>query len=57
MTWDGFTVLRDIRELRMTSFAAQQAVTNERFELEARLRIACLRGLHGSRPWAWTPTD
>jgi aminoglycoside phosphotransferase (APT) family kinase protein len=56
-TWDGFTVLRDIRELRMTSFVAQQAATQARFGREARLRIACLRGFHGPRPWTWTPTD
>jgi hypothetical protein len=56
-TWDGFTVLRDIRELRMTSFVAQQAATQARFAREASFRIACLRGLHGPRPWTWTPTD
>lgn len=56
-TWDGYTVLRDIRELRMTSFMAQQAATQARFESEASFRIACLRGQHGPRPWAWTPTE
>jgi aminoglycoside phosphotransferase (APT) family kinase protein len=55
--WDGFTVLRDLRELRMTSFVAQQAATQPRYEREASFRIACLRGLHGPRPWTWTPTD
>jgi aminoglycoside phosphotransferase (APT) family kinase protein len=55
--WDGFTVLRDIRELRMTSFVAQQAATQPQFRREASLRIACLRGLRGPRPWPWTPTD
>jgi aminoglycoside phosphotransferase len=57
MVSDRFTVLRDIRELRMTSFVAQQAATQPRYEPEASFRMACLRGLHGPRPWTWTPTD
>ena len=56
-TWDGFSALRDIRELRMTCFAAQQAATQPRIEPEARLRVDCLRGRRGPRPWDWTPAD
>lgn len=57
MAWGGFTVLRDIRELRMATFVAQQASTQARFGDEASFRVACLRGRRGSRPWTWTPTD
>jgi aminoglycoside phosphotransferase (APT) family kinase protein len=56
-TWSGFTLLRDIRELRMTCYIAQQAAEQRRFQHEAEFRIACLRGAHGPRPWAWTPAE
>lgn len=54
---NGFTVIRDIRELRMTCFVAQQAATDPSFQSEARLRIDCLRGGCGPRPWPWTPAQ
>lgn len=57
VTWSGFAVLRDIRELRMTCYVAQQAANEPRFEHEARLRIDCLRGRRGPRPWPWTPAE
>ncbi|GAA0644396.1 aminoglycoside phosphotransferase family protein [Kutzneria viridogrisea] len=51
-TWSGFTVLRDIRELRMTTMAAQVAATcPERYADQAAHRLACLRGGRGPRPW------
>ncbi|HKS47547.1 MAG TPA: phosphotransferase [Amycolatopsis sp.] len=51
-TWTGFDVLRDIRELRMTSMACQVAATDpERYGQQAAHRLACLRGRRGSRPW------
>jgi hypothetical protein len=53
-TWAGFNTLRDIRELRVTCYVAQLAAEHPRFQHEARLRIDCLRGRHGPRPWPWT---
>ncbi|MDQ0376472.1 phosphotransferase family protein [Amycolatopsis thermophila] len=53
--WAGFETLRDIRELRMTLMACQLAAENPRYSAQAAHRVACLRGLHGARPWAgWT---
>lgn len=50
--WAGFTVLRDIRELRMTSMACQTAATNPvLYAAQATHRLACLRGHRGPRPW------
>jgi hypothetical protein len=54
-TWSGFPVLRDIREFRMTCYAAQQAASHPRLAAEATLRVTCLKGQHGPRPWPWTP--
>jgi aminoglycoside phosphotransferase len=55
--WDGFAVLRDIRELRVTCYVTQLAAASPDFQPEARLRIDCLRGRNGSRPWPWTPAQ
>ncbi|MFK4086130.1 phosphotransferase family protein [Kribbella sp. NPDC020789] len=56
LEWDGFEVLRDIRELRVTCYAAQRATENPSFRAEAALRVASLRGLRGERPWTdWKP--
>jgi aminoglycoside phosphotransferase (APT) family kinase protein len=54
-SWDGFTLLRDIRELRMTCYTAQRAAEDSNARAEAELRVRCLRGGHGPRPWSWTP--
>lgn len=55
-TWAGFTLLRDIRELRMTSMAAQAAGTNPKHASQAQHRVDCLRDRAGSRPWSgWDP--
>jgi len=52
-TWEGFEVLRDIRELRQTTMAVQVANTNpERYADQAAHRLACLRGQLGPRPWS-----
>lgn len=52
-TWEGFDVLRDIRELRQTTMAVQVATTNpQRYAHQAAHRLACLRGQHGPRPWS-----
>jgi aminoglycoside phosphotransferase (APT) family kinase protein len=53
--WRGFPTLRDIREFRMTCMAAQVAAENPARHDEAVLRLACLRGEYGPRPWRWTP--
>lgn len=50
--WDGFELLRDIREFRMTCMALQVATENPDAKEQAALRIECLRGTHGPRPWA-----
>jgi aminoglycoside/choline kinase family phosphotransferase len=50
--WAGFPVLRDIRELRMTTMACQIATKDpERYGEQAAHRLACLRGQRGERPW------
>lgn len=54
-TWAGYETLRDIRELRMTSWMAQQASDNPAHHDEARHRLECLHGHHGPRPWNWKP--
>lgn len=53
--WPGYPVLRDIRELRLTLFAAQIAADDPRQQQQATHRLACLRGDLGPRPWSgWT---
>lgn len=51
--WAGYPTLRDIRELRLTSFALQTANDNPAALDQARYRLACIRGLMGPRPWGW----
>ncbi|MGW4410716.1 hypothetical protein ACWEJ6_42230 [Nonomuraea sp. NPDC004702] len=53
-SWAGFETRRDIREFRMTCVAAQVAAENPGRHDEVMLRLACLRGERGSRPWIWT---
>jgi hypothetical protein len=51
--WDGFDVLRDIRELRMVSMACQIADTDpDHYGEQAAHRLTCLRGQRGARPWS-----
>jgi aminoglycoside phosphotransferase (APT) family kinase protein len=52
--WDGYELLRDIRELRITTWIAQLAVDQPRYRDEANNRVASLRGQNGPRPWSWT---
>ncbi|GIH09401.1 aminoglycoside phosphotransferase [Rhizocola hellebori] len=52
--WEGFEVLRDIRELRKVTFAWQFALDRTDIAEQARYRLACLRGQHGDRPWRWS---
>jgi Ser/Thr protein kinase RdoA (MazF antagonist) len=50
--WAGFPVLRDIRELRMTTMACQLAAKGPgRYGPQAERRLACIQGLRGARPW------
>jgi aminoglycoside phosphotransferase (APT) family kinase protein len=52
-TWEGFNILRDIRELRQTTMAVQVAATNPQgYADQAAHRLACLRGQRGPRPWS-----
>lgn len=54
--WAGYELFRDIRELRMATYALQRAEREPRLVAEARLRLRCLRGDEGPRPWAWRST-
>jgi hypothetical protein len=53
--WDGFDLFRDIRELRVTSYAAYRAQHDPTLRPNAVTRVDCLRGLNGPRPWRWDP--
>lgn len=53
-TWEGYEVLRDIRELRKVTFAAQMARQYPDLQPQANYRLACIRGDGGPRPWRWT---
>ncbi|WP_227997129.1 phosphotransferase family protein [Nocardia australiensis] len=54
--WAGFALLRDIREFRMTTMAAQSATRNPGDQTQAAHRLACIRGKRGMRPWnGWKP--
>lgn len=50
-TWEGFEALRDIRELRMTTMAAQVAEKDFAAQEQLAHRLACLQGRNGPRPW------
>ncbi|MEV0705839.1 aminoglycoside phosphotransferase family protein [Saccharopolyspora sp. NPDC050389] len=50
----SYELLRDIRELRMTSWLANRADQNDQIANETQYRINCLRGHNGPRPWNWT---
>ena len=53
--WPGYPTLRGARELRLTCFAAQTAVQHPYAHAHAVYRLECLQGLHGPRPWSWSP--
>ncbi|MEU2177572.1 aminoglycoside phosphotransferase family protein [Nocardia sp. NPDC019219] len=50
--WEGFELLRDIREFRMTTMAVQMAATDLKWRKQANHRLRCVRGNSGGRPWA-----
>lgn len=54
VAWSGYSLLRDIREFRMATHLAQVAGSDVRQLEEAQLRIDCIRGRRGPRPWPWT---
>lgn len=49
--WDGYGLLRDIREFRMTCMAAQVAAEDNARTGQAAWRLSCIRGDQGPRPW------
>ncbi|WP_063065725.1 aminoglycoside phosphotransferase family protein [Nocardia violaceofusca] len=51
-TWEGFELLRDIREFRMTSMAVQMAITDQTWSRQAAHRLACIRDRANHRPWS-----
>ena len=53
--WPGYPTLRGARELRLTCFAAQTAAQYPSARAHAVYRLECLKGLHGRRPWSWSP--
>ncbi|MFC1435350.1 phosphotransferase family protein [Streptacidiphilus sp. N1-3] len=52
-TWAGYETLRNIRELRVTTYALQIADYHPPAVNAARYRLECLQGQHGPRPWRW----
>jgi aminoglycoside phosphotransferase len=51
--WAGYETLRDIRELRVTTYALQIADQLPSAVEAARFRLECIQGRHGQRPWRW----
>lgn len=51
--WAGFELFRDIRELRVTCYAAHVTKSRPERRAEVQLRIDSLRGWRGPRPWHW----
>lgn len=54
LAWPGYPILSGIRELRQTTFAWQAAEHGPEALAQAELRLACLRGERGPRPWGWS---
>lgn len=52
MTWPGYPVLRDVRELIMVTWLAQNTRQSPEIAAEVARRIADLRGGDGLRNWA-----
>ncbi|GAB2689562.1 phosphotransferase [Nocardia thraciensis] len=50
--WDGFELLRDIREFRMTTMAIQVATADPASKDQALRRLSSIQGELGLRPWA-----
>jgi Phosphotransferase enzyme family len=52
LEWPGYPVLRDVRELLMVAWAAQNINLSPKIAAEVAKRIADLRGGDGRRDWA-----
>lgn len=50
-TWDGYPVLREIRELTMTTWIMQNVLESKAIAAEFALRVACLRERDYERAW------
>ena len=50
-TWDGYPVLREIREVTMTTWIMQNVLESKAIADEFALRVACLRERDSERPW------
>ncbi|MFE7503890.1 phosphotransferase enzyme family protein [Promicromonospora sp. NPDC057488] len=55
--WSGFELFRDIRELRVTCYAAFVAQKQTGLRDDAQSRVDSLRGRRGPRPWSWRPIE
>jgi len=49
--WDGYPVLREIREVTMTTWIMQNVLESKAIADEFALRVACLRERDSERPW------
>jgi Ser/Thr protein kinase RdoA (MazF antagonist) len=54
--WAGFSVVRDICEIRKALFPLPPEKISSPLATQARHRLACLRGERGPRPWRWWPS-
>ncbi|NQE69711.1 hypothetical protein NG2371_04178 [Nocardia gamkensis] len=50
--WEGFDLLRDIREFRMTTMAMQAVKADPEWREQTELRLRSIRGFEGLRPWS-----
>ena len=50
-TWDGYPVLREIREVTMTTWIMQNVLESKAIADEFALRVACLRERDSERIW------
>ena len=50
-TWDGYPVLREIREVTMTTWIMQNVLESKAIADEFALRVACLRERDSERAW------
>ncbi len=50
-TWDGYPVLREIREVTMTTWIMQNVLESKPIADEFALCVACLRERDSERPW------
>ncbi|WP_039800034.1 phosphotransferase [Nocardia araoensis] len=58
MRWDGFYLLRDIQEFRMTLQSLRAAAVDPDYQRQALRRLAYIRGDEGMRPWpGWADGD